>query len=91
MSKDELQAIWSKEGRTRTARLVESLLGGAAADELRYQEGAVGGLSQLMAKQEERPTEGGAAKLEGSLRMIASATTTAAVTIGSAQDFLYNR
>ena len=80
MSKEELQAIWSKEGRTRTARLVESLLGGAAADELRHQEGAVGGLSQLMAKQEERPTEGGAAKLEGSLRMIASATTTAAVT-----------
>ena len=33
-----------------------------------------------MAKQEERPTEGGAAKLEGSLRMIVSATTTAPVT-----------
>ena len=37
MSKEELQAIWSKEGRTQTAQLVESLLGGAA-DELRYQE-----------------------------------------------------
>ncbi|CAK9056305.1 Probable RNA 2'-phosphotransferase [Durusdinium trenchii] len=80
VKQEELRAIWSKEGRTRTARLVESLLGGAAADELRYQEGAVGGLSQLTAKQEERPTEGGAAKLEGSLRMITSATTTAAVT-----------
>ena len=39
---------------------------------------AVGGLSQLMAKQEERPTEGGAAKLEGSLRIASATTTTAA-------------
>ena len=87
MDPEELREIWAEPRRVVAQRVLESSVAAAAAAELTHQLSRRAGMAELVCKQEERPTEGGAAEMDRNLKAItASATTTAAVRRRSGRD-----
>ena len=71
----ELQEIWSKKPRYTGQRAVEHYLRSAADRELRWQEQAQEGFSNLVSKEAAAPTSGGRDRLESQLRAITVAAS----------------